>query len=101
MPHTILLQYFPRDNTTMSIPLYYCKCGNRSKCTCNVSAEKLYELFTTTLSEITLQEKYIDLFQLQLRKLIITLNKEREKNVNQYKTRLTELEQKIENLEER
>jgi hypothetical protein len=29
------------------------------------------------------------------------INKEREENAKQYKTRLTELEQKIENLEER
>ncbi|OMP75433.1 recombinase family protein [[Flexibacter] sp. ATCC 35208] len=81
--------------------LYYYKCDNGSKCSCNVSAKKLHELFETILSEITLPEKYIDLFQLQLRKLFTTINTDREENAKQYKTRLTELEQKIENLEER
>lgn len=55
----------------------------------------------TILSEVTLPEKYIDLFQLQLRKMFTTINTERETHAKQYKTRLTELEQKIENLEER
>lgn len=64
---------------------------NGSKCFRNVSAKKLHELFTTILSEITLPEKYIDLFQLPLRKLFTTINKEREENSKQYKTRLTEL----------
>lgn len=55
----------------------------------------------TILSEITLPEKYIGLFQLQLRMLVTTINAEREETAKQYRVRLTELEQKIENLEER
>lgn len=55
----------------------------------------------TILSEITLPEKYIPLFQLQLRKLFITVNADKEETPKQFRTRLTELEQKVENLEER
>jgi site-specific DNA recombinase len=90
-----------RGYIVKSTNLYYYKCDNGSKCSCNVSAKKLHELFETIQSEITLPEKYIDLFQLQLRKLYTTINLAGEENAKQYKTRLTELEQKIENLEER
>lgn len=55
----------------------------------------------TILNEITLPEKYIDLFRLQLRKIFTTINAEKEETAKLYKTKLTELEQKIENLEER
>lgn len=55
----------------------------------------------TILSEITLPQKYIPLFQLQLRKLFTTVNAGKEETAKQFRTRLTELEQKIENLEER
>ncbi|MBW8682828.1 hypothetical protein [Chitinophaga rhizophila] len=55
----------------------------------------------TILNEITLPEKYIYLFQLQLRKIFTTINAEKEETAKLYKAKLTELEQKIENLEER
>ena len=81
--------------------LYYYKCDNGSKCSCHISARKLHERFKTILSEVTLPDKYIDLFQIQLRKMFMTVNAERETNAKQYRTKLTEVEQKIENLEER
>ncbi len=81
--------------------LYYYKCDNGSKCSCNISAKKLHERFVTILNEITLAEKYIGPFQLQLRKLFNTINQTREENTKQFKAKLTELEQKIENLDER
>ncbi|SHN45591.1 hypothetical protein [Chitinophaga sp. CF418] len=55
----------------------------------------------TILSEVTLPEKYIPLFQLQLRKLFTTVNEGKEETAKEFRTKLTELEQKIENLEER
>lgn len=81
--------------------LYYYKCDNGSKCSCNVSAKKLHEKFVTILNEVTLQEKYIKPFQLQLAKLFNAVNQEREINAQQFKTKLKELEQKIEELEEK
>ncbi|QHS63541.1 hypothetical protein [Chitinophaga agri] len=55
----------------------------------------------TILSEVTLPEKYIPLFQLPLRTLVTTINAEREETTKHLKTRLTELEEKIDKLEER
>ena len=81
--------------------LYYYKCDNGSKCSCHISATKLHDRFMTILSEITLPEKYIPLFQLQLRKLFTTVNAEREETTKHLKARLTELEEKIDKLEER
>ncbi len=70
-------------------------------CSCNVSAKKLHGLFETILQEVTLEEDYINLYKLQLRKIYTTLNTEREAHVQQYKLRSKELEEKIERLEER
>ncbi|GAA4727414.1 recombinase family protein [Flavisolibacter ginsenosidimutans] len=81
--------------------LYYYKCDNGSQCSCNVSAKKLHGLFETILDEVTLYEDYIDLYQLQLRKIYNTLNTEREELLQQYKLKSKELEEKIERLEER
>jgi len=60
--------------------LYYYKCDNGSKCSCHISANKLHERFMTILSEITLPEKYIPLFQLQFRKQFTTVNAEKRGN---------------------
>ncbi len=81
--------------------LYYYKCDNGSHCSCNVSAKKLHGLFETILDEVTLCEDYIDLYQLQLRKIYNTLNTEREEHLQQYKLKSKELKEKIERLEER
>lgn len=81
--------------------LYYYKCDNGSKCSCNVSAKQLHRLFETILSEITLKEEYVELYKLQLRKLYTALNTEREGQQDQYKKKAKELEEKIERLEER
>ncbi|MBD0374484.1 MAG: hypothetical protein ICV51_02510, partial [Flavisolibacter sp.] len=81
--------------------LYYYKCDNGSTCSCNVSAKKLHGLFTTILQEVTLEEDYIDLYKLQLRKIYTTLNTEREAHLQQYKLKTKELAERIERLEER
>jgi site-specific DNA recombinase len=81
--------------------LYYYKCDNGSKCSCNISAKKLHELFKVILSEITLDENYLKLFKLELRKIFDTLNKKREEVADQYEAKIKELNEKIERLEER
>lgn len=50
---------------------------------------------------VTLYDDYIDLYQLQLRKIYTTLNTEREEHLIQYKLKPKELDEKIERLEER
>lgn len=81
--------------------LYYYKCDNGSKCSCNVSAKKLHEKFESILFDLVLDENLSELFKLQLRKIHETLNAEREQHVKQYKSKLKELDEKIERLEER
>jgi site-specific DNA recombinase len=81
--------------------LYYYKCDNGSKCSCNVSARKLHNIFESILEEITLHDDYKEVFQLQLKKLFQAINDEREKNALSYRIRIKDLEEKIEKLEER
>ena len=61
----------------------------------------MHDKFVTILNEVTLQEKYIKPFQLQLSKLFNAVNQEREINAQQFKIKLKEQEQKIEELEEK
>ncbi len=81
--------------------LYYYKCNHGSRCSCNVSANKLHQLFETVLQEMNLDADYIELFKLQLRKIYNTLNTEKEEHLQQYKLKSKELEEKVERLEER
>jgi site-specific DNA recombinase len=81
--------------------LYYYKCDGTGKCACNVSAKALHKKFETLLEEITLDEKYVELYKLQLRKIFTTLNEERAGNVEQYRAKIKELDTKAERLEER
>ena len=81
--------------------LYYYKCDNGSKCSCNISAKKLHDLFKTILEEVTLDENYLELFKLEMRNIFNTLNKKREEIAGQYETKVNELNEKIERLEER
>lgn len=81
--------------------LYYYKCDNGSKCSCNISAKKLHELFKAILEEVTLDENYLELYKLEMRKLFNTLNKKREEVSGQYDAKIKELDEKIERLEER
>jgi site-specific DNA recombinase len=81
--------------------LYYYKCDNGGKCSCNISAKKLHEMFEVILEEITLDDNYLELFKLELKKIYETLNKEREKNAGQFEIKIRELDEKIERLEER
>ncbi len=81
--------------------LYYYKCDGKGKCACNVSAKKLHASFENLLKDITLDENYQELFKMELRKIYNTLNKDMQENSSAYKAKMTELEGKIEKLEER
>ncbi len=81
--------------------LYYYKCDGKGKCTCNVSARSLHKKFSLLLEDITLKEEYIELYKMELRKVYNVLNSERSENVGQYKVEISELDSKLERLEER
>ena len=81
--------------------LYYYKCDGKGKCTCNVSAKSLHKKFEELLEDITLKEEYIELYKMELRKLYAALNEERAVNIDHYKSKITELDNKLERLEER
>jgi hypothetical protein len=66
-----------------------------------VSAKKLHEKFESILNDLFLDENLSELFKLQLRKIYYTLNVEREHHAKQYKSKVKELDEKIERLEER
>lgn len=81
--------------------LYYYKCDNGGRCSCNVSAKGLHKMFGTILEDITLNESYLELFKMELRKIYDTINKEREENAQQFGIKIKELQEKMERLEER
>ncbi len=81
--------------------LYYYKCDGKGKCTCNVSAKSLHKKFSLLLEDITLKEEYIELYKMELRHVYNILNSERSENVGQYKSKISELDNKLERLEER
>ena len=81
--------------------LYYYKCNNGGKCSSNVSAKKLHDIFLAILEDVTLDEKYVELFKTELRKMYYAVNAERELYRLQYQGKIRELEDKIEKIEER
>lgn len=81
--------------------LYYYKCDGKGKCTCNVSAKSLHKKFEQLLEDITLKEEYIELYKMELRQIYSTLNTERKDNVDHYKAKIKELDEKLKRLEER
>lgn len=81
--------------------MYYYKCNGKGKCTCNVSAKHLHKKFEKLLEDITLKEEYVELYKMEMRKLYGALNEDRVNNVEHYKSKITELENKLERLEER
>ncbi len=81
--------------------LYYYKCDNKKKCSCNRSAIELHKKFGSILAEITLDEKYVPLFKLQMQTIFNELNENRDKVNGQFLKQLLELNQKVERLEER
>lgn len=81
--------------------LYYYKCNEKGGCKRNVSAKYLHKKFETLLEDITLKEEYIEPYKMELRKLYNALNKNRLNNMDLYKGKITELDNKLERLEER
>jgi site-specific DNA recombinase len=81
--------------------LYYYKCNHGSRCSCNVSAKQLHSLFELMLNEVNLSQEDVEPFKLQLRKIYTTLNTEREEHLQRYKLKSSELDEKMERLEER
>ncbi len=53
------------------------------------------------LEDVTLKEEYIELYKMELRQVYNTLNTERSQNVEQCKAKISELDNKLERLEER
>ncbi len=64
------------------------------RCSCNVSAKKLHEIFKTILNEITLDENYLEAFKFELRKIFNTLNKKSEQVAGQYEAKKKNLMRK-------
>ena len=81
--------------------LFYYKCDNKKKCSCNKSAKELHKKFEQILAEISLNEKYIPLFKLQIQTIYNEITENRDKVNEQFQKQLIELKKKVERLEER
>lgn len=81
--------------------LYYYKCDNSKKCSCNKSALQLHKKFEEILSEISLDEKYIPLFKLQMKTIYSQINEDRDKINEAFQKQLMKIKKKTERLEER
>ena len=81
--------------------LFYYKCDNKKRCSCNKSAKDLHKKFEGILGEIRLDEKYIPIFKLQMQTIYTEINENRDKVNEQFQKQLNELKQKMERLEER
>ena len=92
---------FMRGYLVKAKRLFYYKCDNKKKCSCNKSAKELHKKFAEILEEITLKEKYIPIFKLQLHTIYNEVNENRDKVNDHFQKQLGELKQKMERLEER
>lgn len=81
--------------------LYYYKCNSDKKCGCNKSAKDLHSQFEGILEELTLEEKYVDVFKDQLRLIYTELNSNKDKANAEFQNQINEIEVKLERLEER
>jgi site-specific DNA recombinase len=80
--------------------IYYYKC-NTIGCNCNKNANQLHEAFLQLLEKYTLPEECFELMQCQLENTFNSLNQEVKENNGLVTKKLTEVNQKIETLEER
>ena len=80
--------------------IWYYKCRTTG-CKCNLNAERLHESFTTFLSTFTVDKKYADLIRYHLEYIMTESGKEQREEVRLLRSRITELQTKIEKLEER
>jgi site-specific DNA recombinase len=79
--------------------LYYYKCRKKG-CACNISATKMHQLFEELLSKYVIKESSIPLFQKQLVYLYNEVNNLGEQNLINLKSSLTELNTKIDRIED-
>lgn len=80
--------------------IYYYKCRKKG-CAKNRNANAVKEQFELLLSQYQVQPKYKELIALQMEKLFYALNQESVKEQQQLKANLTEVEKKIESVEEK
>jgi site-specific DNA recombinase len=80
--------------------LYYYKCRKKG-CACNMSAIKMHTLFEEFLSKFSINEALVPLVQQQLMYLYDELNKGGEQTVINLKYLLTEINKKMDNIEEK
>lgn len=92
---------FLRGYQIKSKGLYYYKCDNKKQCSCNKNAKELNILFKQILEEITLNEKYIPIYRLQMEMIFNRLNDDRDKVNGNFQKQLLEINNKAERLEER
>ena len=81
--------------------LFYYKCDNSKNCSCNKSALQLHKKFEEILSEISLDEKYIPLFKLQMKTIYSQINEDRDRANEAFQKQLMEIKKKVERMEER
>lgn len=68
--------------------LFYYKCDNKKRCSCNKSAKDLHKKFEGILGEITLDEKYIPIFKLQMQTIYTEINENRDKVNEQFQKKV-------------
>ena len=92
---------FLRGYQIKSKGLHYYKCDNKKKCSCNKNAKDLNILFKQILEEITLHEKYIPIYKLQMEMVFNNLNDDRDQVNGNFQKQILEINNKAERLEER
>ena len=80
--------------------LYYYKC-RQIGCKCNKSAKQMHQLFEELLSTYSVKPVLIPAIERQLAYLYKDLNKESEQNIIVLKTSLTEVNKKLDTIEEK
>ena len=80
--------------------LYYYKCRSKG-CAKNRNANVVKEHFEELLSTYQLDNRYSEVLATQMKKLFFTLNENKLKEVQTYKTNLTSVQNKLDSIEER
>jgi DNA invertase Pin-like site-specific DNA recombinase len=81
--------------------LYYYKC-NTPGCRCNRKVDHMHQLFLSELGRFTItNEEILDVYAKQLQETFYELTESNRENEKQYKTQISEIDKKLEKLEER
>jgi site-specific DNA recombinase len=80
--------------------IYYYKC-NKTGCKCNRNANALHESWKSLLAEYTIDPNILETIEVRIREYFLEIDKAGQKNENDLKVKLEEINRKIELIQER